>query len=207
MSWKSRASVLVALLLTATLAGRRANAQDRLDARTPAQKEITRLKAEIAKLKAELAGLKREMAQEKREAYLDLMKARTARNLSQIAKASQVWLLKFGDVTSFPPSLKDLLDKKIVIDPKLFLHPLRGSKPIPGEFVSDFDSAFDRAGFKLSELQLGPGMALAWEKVPRFKGGRVVVFPDSHVEFLTQKRFKKLMKELDAVIKKHKPNE
>ncbi len=139
------------------------------------------------------------------EARREAMKVKSRSNLQQIAKAAILWQAKHGDNTFYPPSLKDLLDKKLITDPKVFLHPGGDTKLEEGKFVSDYESAFDRAGFKLTEQMMPPSLMLAWEKTSVYGDGRNAVFFDSHVEFLTEKQFAEHLKKLDDALAKHKP--
>ena len=87
----------------------------------------------------------------------------------------------------------------------IFLHPGGDTKLEEGKFVSDYDSAFDRAGFKLTEAMMSPDLMMAWEKTSLYGDGRNAVFFGSHTEFVTEKQFAELLKKLDDVLAKHKP--
>jgi len=132
-------------------------------------------------------------------------KVKSASNLKQIAMAANLWLLKFGGNSKWPPSLKSLYDKKIIEELMVFQHPTNPSKPVPGKFASDYESVLDRAGYKLTEATTPTWLPLAWEKRQFFSDGRNVAFFDSHVEFVSERRFQRLMKGVDAFIKKNKP--
>ena len=140
------------------------------------------------------------------KARQEARKVRAMSNLSQIGKATHMWLLMHGDNQNYPPSLKALLDKKVINEPKIFLHPQGGTQLQPGKFVTDFDSLMDRAGFTLKEHMVPMSMPMAWERRTFTPGGRNVVFFDAHVEFVNRGRFRQLMDQVDAFIKKHKPN-
>lgn len=139
------------------------------------------------------------------EARREAMKVKSRSNLQQIVKAAILWMEKHGNGNTYPPSLKDLLDKKFITDPKVFLHPGSDTKLEDGKFVSDYESAFDRAGFKLTEAMMSPDLMMAWEKTSLYGDGRNAVFFDTHVEFLTEKQFAEHLKKLDDALAKHKP--
>jgi len=136
-------------------------------------------------------------------------KVRSASNMKQIAKAAQLWLLKHGGNTTYPPSLKALMDKEIIGEPKLFIHPSSSRKPRKGEFYSDYDSILDMVGRQLTEAEAPMNLPLAWEKRNFSGDGRNVVFFDSHVEFMPEPRFRLLMvrvnKFVDDIKKGKKP--
>jgi peroxiredoxin len=131
----------------------------------------------------------------------------TMRNLSQLAKGANLWLLKFGGSSLYPESLESLREKKIIVEPKTFLCPASGRKPVEGKFVTDFASAGDRAGYNLNEMHATESVMFAWEKKPFFGTGRYVVFHDGHYEYLSEDRFEAELKKLDAIIEKHRPKE
>lgn len=139
------------------------------------------------------------------ETRREAMKVRSRSNLQQIAKATTLWMGKHGNDNTYPPTLKDLLDKKLITDPGLFLHPGSDTKLEEGKFVSDYESVFDRAGFTLTKAMVSPELMMAWEKTSVYGDGRNVVFFGGHVEFVSEERFKELMKQVDDWIKKNKP--
>ncbi len=140
------------------------------------------------------------------KARKEATKVKSASNLKQIAMAANMWMMKFGDNSQWPPSLKSLYDKKVIEELRVFRHPTNPSKPVPGGFASDYESVLDRAGYKLTESMTPvSSLPLAWEKRQFFPDGRNVAFFDGHVEFLTERRFQQLMKQVDAFIKKNKP--
>jgi prepilin-type processing-associated H-X9-DG protein len=130
-------------------------------------------------------------------------KVKSMSNLSQIAKASMLWLLKHGGNEFYPPSLKELVDRGIIGDPRVFIHPAGHTKLKPGQFVSDYDSLMDRVGKKIAEKDVTAGTPMAWEKRP-FAGGRNVAFFDGHVEWMTEGQFQRLMKKADEIVAKLK---
>jgi hypothetical protein len=132
---------------------------------------------------------------------------RTMHNLGQLAKGANLWLLKFGKSSLYPDSLQSLWSKKIIVDSKTFLCPASGSKALKGKFVTDFAGAGDRAGYCLNEMDADAGIMFAWEKNPHFGTGRYAVFHDGHYEYLTEAEFQAELKELDAIIEKHRPKE
>ncbi|MFH1732070.1 MAG: hypothetical protein ABIF82_10535 [Planctomycetota bacterium] len=126
-------------------------------------------------------------------------------NLKQIGVATHLWLNKHGDQQFFPPSLKSLWDNEIVREPRVFLHPASGTKPVPGKFVTDYECILDLVGGKVGEAEAPGSLPLAWDKRPFSPGGRNVVFIDSHVEFVREARFRRLKKDvIDPWIAKHK---
>ena len=146
----------------------------------------------------------RAIATPMRAARAQAQRTRCQANLTQIAKAAHMWLIKHGKGKQFPPSLKALLDTGIVAEPRLFLCPGSGTQLVKGRFVSDYASAFDRAGFPILE-NAPTGLMLAWEKKPFHGQGRVAVFFDAHVEWLETPRFRAALKELDDWLAKNKP--
>ena len=141
------------------------------------------------------------------KARLEARKAHNRNQLKQIAQATMMWSVKFGNGgRKYPRSLKALLDAKIVDDPKLFLRPGSGTKLVQGRFVSDYDSAFDRAGFQL-EVKDVPGATtmLAWQKAPWPDKTRDIVFFDCHVENMTETRFRGMLRDLDKWIAGNRP--
>ena len=132
-------------------------------------------------------------------------KVRGMSNLKQIAQATNMWLLRFGDNTKYPRSLKALVDNRIITEPKLFLNPAGNTRLRPGQFVSDYESLMDRAGFQLTEAQVPMTLPLAWDKRRIHPAGRNVVFFDAHVEFMPEGRFQQTMRQVDAWIAKNRP--
>jgi len=126
---------------------------------------------------------------------------RTSTSLSILAKAANMWLLRFGNDVYYPRSLEDLLKSGMISDPKVFIHPVRGSELVEDKFVCDYDSAFDRAGFNMSEAGYPAECMVAWERQPRFKGGRVVVYIDARTELISDEKFEEELKKLDEAIK------
>ena len=105
----------------------------------------------------------------------------------------------------YPPSLKALVDDRLITWPKIFLRPRSGTKPVPGKFVSNYDSILDRVDFKLTESNVPMGLPLAWEKKYFLDDGIVVVYFDSHVEFmLGEDAFERLLKQVDDWIAEQK---
>ena len=132
-------------------------------------------------------------------------KAAGMNNLHQIGVATHLWLNKYGDQQFFPPSLKSLWDGKIVREPRVFLHPASGTRPVPGKFVTDYDCILDLVGRKVGEAEAPGSLPLVWDKRPFARGGRTVLFFDAHVEFVREARFRRLKRDvIDPWVKKHK---
>jgi len=138
-------------------------------------------------------------------------KIRCSSNLKQIGTAAHLWMNKFGDMEKFPPSLKALQDEKIIMEPMVFICPNTTTKPVPGEFVTDYECMLDRAGFTITEAMAGGDVPMAWDKPGNHDDGFNVVYFDSHVEFQPDDRTgserRKFLAEVDAWIAENKPKE
>ncbi len=130
-------------------------------------------------------------------------------NLRQIGIAAHIWLGKYGGGTRFPPSLRDLWDKKIIKEPDLLLSPATGRTPTKGKFNTDYECILDSLNREPSEADIGTGadIPLAWNGAGTHKGGRCMVFFDTHLEWVTEEQFRKLKTEtIDPWIKKINAN-
>jgi prepilin-type processing-associated H-X9-DG protein len=121
-------------------------------------------------------------------------KVKSMSNLAQMGKGVNLWLLKHGDNTNYPPSLKSLVEGKIILDPRVFIHPNSGTTPQPGRFVSDYECVLDQIGKPVPEGQVPMWLPLAWEKRAYQGPGRNVVFFDGHVEYVHPRKFVELMR-------------
>jgi peroxiredoxin len=131
----------------------------------------------------------------------------TKHNLQEIAKATHAWAHKFGKDDYYPPSLSELATRGILTDPKVFVSPATGTKPVAGRVVTDFGSALDRAGYKLHDTKVSRGTMLAWEKKPSFGDGRYVVRFDVQIAYLPGPAFETALKQLDRIIEENRPEE
>jgi len=102
---------------------------------------------------------------------IDVSKLESANHLYKIARAAKVERAAFGD--HYPSALEDLA-KYLKRD--LFLHPTRAAAAKADKFVSDYESLFDRASYRLPRDVVPSTMPLAWERREFHKGGRNVVF-------------------------------
>ena len=127
--------------------------------------------------------------------------------MKQIAQAANLWMLKHGDNTKWPTSLKALVDSKIIEEPKVFVHPSNPREPKAGEFHSDYESILDKVGRNLTEAETPMSLPLAWEKRDFSGDGRNVVFFDSHVEFMSEASFRKLKERVDKFVEAIKKGE
>jgi len=136
-------------------------------------------------------------------------KARCMSNLKQIGTAAHLWLSKFGDMEKFPPSLKVLQDEKIIMEPMVFICPNTTTKPVPGEFVTDYECIMDRVDFPITESIAGGDVPMAWDKPGNHDDGFNVVYFDTHVTFFsddeTGSRRQEFLAEVDAWIEKNRP--
>ncbi len=124
-------------------------------------------------------------------------KVKSASNLRGIAQFSHLWRVKKGEDKFYPPSLKALLDDGMIDNARAFLNPASNTQLAEGKFVSDYESIFDRAGFKVADEAVPVTLPLAWDRENVHGDGRNVVFFDSHVEFVNEKSFQKLLKTVD----------
>jgi len=136
------------------------------------------------------------------KARQEASKVRSKVNAKQIAHGTLLWMMKQGDNSLYPPSLKALYESGIIADPKVFLHPRNASKASKDKFASDYNSILDLAGFSLTEASVPVSITpLAWEKKSFYKdGGRVVAFFDSHVEYVEKDRFQKLLLQAERTV-------
>ncbi len=125
-------------------------------------------------------------------------RTRSASNLKQIVTGTEIWTanVDVGEQERLPPSLESLAKDGILPDDRVFLNPRGGRIEQGGGFTSDYDSIMDRAGRQLSKSEVTHDTPLVWEKTPG-RDGRNVAFGDSHVEFVPEERFQKLMKDVD----------
>jgi Ca-activated chloride channel family protein len=121
-------------------------------------------------------------------------KVRSASNLGQIANGTEMWRMKHGG-GAYPSSLEDLKKNGVIEEGRVFLNPATDSASKGGEFTSDYESILDKVPGKLKESQVDGSTPLAWEKKVPGRDGRNVVFFDSHVEFMSEGRFQKLMEQ------------
>lgn len=138
-------------------------------------------------------------------------KARCTSNLHQIGMAANRWLNKHGDMEKWPPSLKALVDDKIIMEPKVFICPNTTTKPVPGEFVTDYECIMDRADFPITKSMAGGAVPMAWDKPGNHDDGFGVVYFDGHVEFHrdddTGSRRREFLAGVGAWIAENKPKE
>jgi peptidyl-prolyl cis-trans isomerase B (cyclophilin B) len=133
-------------------------------------------------------------------------KVRCGSNLSQIAKATNLYMIQYGGAVWYPPSLKTLLDTGIIDEPKVFLCPAADTGPGSAGFVSDYESVLDRAGFPISEEMAGSMLPLAWDKKGNHDDGVNVVYFDCHVDFKAGSgEYEEVLREVDAWIAENKP--
>ena len=154
-------------------------------------------------------------------------KIQCGNNLEQIGEAADLWLLKHGGQSKYPPSfkvlvhggpskyppsLKALVDDDIIVEPNVFICQATGTKPVPGKFVTDYECIMDRADFPITDSMLGVdsgAVPMAWDKPGNHPDGFNVVYFDAHVTFLSDDRTgsarKKLLAEVDAWIEKNRP--
>jgi|GEM_PF-874131 len=149
-----------------------------------------------------LAGMLLPALGRAREAALQ---TKNKNNLAGLGKATALWLADEGENRFYPPSLKALWDDGIVEDPRMFINPATGHELVEGEFVCDYDSLFDRAGFTINEMMVQWHMPMIWDKEQVFPGGRCVVFFDTHVEFVPEYEFEELMEMVDEWVEEHRP--
>jgi len=136
-------------------------------------------------------------------------------HLKTLGNATHVWVEKFGGGERYPPSLRDLHYSGIIHEPKLFLCPRSGRKPETGRFLSDYESAMERAGFTITESMDKhyadvSDVPLAWSKANVHPNGFSVVYFDGFTAFIpdddgTARR--KFLAEVDAWIEKQRPKE
>ena len=120
--------------------------------------------------------------------------ASSKNNLRQIGMAVNVWTEKRGEGESLPPSLKSLTDDGVIREENIFRNPRVATKSKPGGgFSSDYESIMDSRGGQLKESELSSDTPLAWEKKSDSGDGRNVVFFDSHVEYMPEEKFQKMM--------------
>ena len=120
-------------------------------------------------------------------------KVRDMSNLKQLGTAANIWLTKFGGDEYFPPSLRSIWDSEIVREPKLFVSPSTKTRSRAGEFATDYECIMDMLGFSPTESEAGSGIPMIWDKQGVHRGGRNVVYFDSHVTFMSEWQFQQLM--------------
>ena len=135
------------------------------------------------------------------------LQVKNKNNLAGLGKASYLWMMDEGGNMTYPPSLKALLDDGVIEDPAMFINPATDHAPVEGEFVCDYESLFERAGFTVDSADVPFALPLAWDKEQTFPGGRCVVFFDTHVEFMPETEFQRLMKMVDKWVEEHRPTE
>jgi prepilin-type processing-associated H-X9-DG protein len=127
-------------------------------------------------------------------------KVRCAANLSQIGKGAAIWINTKGKNKFYPPSLKSLVDDKMIDEPRVFLCPAGDTQLEAGKFISDYACVLDMIGRKTTEVECPSDLPLAWDKVKIHEDGRNVVFFDAHVEFIVEEDFQALMKRLEVYV-------
>ncbi len=131
-------------------------------------------------------------------------KNRSGENLQEIGAAIRRWVDERGGKSLFPPSLRAVYET-VLPEADRFIAPGGGSKPSDEEFVCDYDSILDRAGFPIDKAMVNDDLPLAWEKKLFYRGGRNVLFFGGQVEFVAEARFEKLLGTVDEVLAKHRP--
>ncbi len=131
-------------------------------------------------------------------------KNRSAENLREIGDAIRRWTDERGQKSLFPASLR-MVYETVLHEADRFIAPGSGSKPSEDEFVSDYESILERAGFPVDKTMANDDLPLAWEKVRLYRGGRNVLFFGGHVEFVAEARVEKLLGTVDEVLAKHRP--
>ncbi len=133
---------------------------------------------------------------------------RCAHNLEQIGHATQMWLNLFGRAEEDPPSLEKLLAEGYIDYERVFICPGTDSVPVRGKLVTDYEALFDRTDFKIKTSMIPPGLPMAWDEPGNHSdGSNVVYFGNNEAEFVSEERFRELMKQVDAWIEKNRPKE
>jgi len=138
-----------------------------------------------------------------------LTKARTeARSVQSMNNLRQIGMAAMMYATEndgrFPTSLQ-VLSKKYIEHPKIFLHPNSGTQPRAGRFVTDFDSIFDLANKAIHQNDAPANLPMAWDKRAFSPEGRSVVFFDGSVRRVSEREFQTLMTvRVEPFIKKMK---
>jgi len=130
-------------------------------------------------------------------------------NMHKIAVACNVWRDTKGEGVYYPSSLGVLLDDGIVHDPRIFVWSRNGSALKEGTCVSDYDSMFDRAGFRIRKDSVEDWLPLAWDRTPfqlNYAGTDYtsVVFFDGHTELLSDSVRRRLLDRVDTWIEQNK---
>ena len=128
---------------------------------------------------------------------------RDRNNLNQIAKGCATYLNEFGDNRFYPKSLAELFDKKVIPDRGVFVSPLDPNPPkLPNGLPCSYVSCFERHPKRQFLDDFPPNLIMAWDRQPFARGGRSVLFFDSHVEFMPEEQFQRVLKQLDEQVKK-----
>ena len=127
--------------------------------------------------------------------------------LRQLAVACTMYLDAVGGHRFFPKTLSELYTSKIVGEPTLFVCP-NDRNPVrtaDGLLVS-YESIFDLAPVQLTDV-LPPTTPMIWDKQGNHPNGRHVCFADTHVKFVAEEEFQKMMAQLKASddLKKGRP--
>ena len=129
-------------------------------------------------------------------------------NLQTIRTCTMQWITTHNGLT--PSSLASLAQSEN-LPPRVFICPASGSEPRPGEFVCDYDSAFDRAGGPVASSEAGDSteIMLVWDKKPFHRQAgkecRYVLFVDGQVSRLSESEFQQALEKLDRVFPPHRP--
>ncbi len=124
--------------------------------------------------------------------YLDQTPCRCARiqscrsNVREIARATQVWSVRYGgDGAYYPPSMRALYDDGVIEDIEAFFCPASDTEHQPEKIGADFECLLDIIDEKIPVRLVAESLTpLAWDNTANRHGGVYVVYFDQHVEFI-----------------------
>ena len=135
-----------------------------------------------------------------------LMKCKN--NLRQLGTGSIQWIDQYGKGRSYPPSLTNLWDDKLLTEPGIYECPSDTNPPkLANGTPCSYECAFDRAGVQFPD-KTPSNLPMMWSRNASIHDGLVnIVFFDAHVEVATEDVLQKHLQRLDAYIAKMKAKE
>ena len=124
-------------------------------------------------------------------------------NLRQLGLGCSAYLDQFGDGRSYPASLGELLDRKIVGDKRVFVSPFDDDPPkLKNGLPCSYEFCFDKYPTRQFPDDFPGNMIIGWDRKAFVPGKRSALFFDFHVEIMDEARFERLLRELDEAVKK-----
>jgi len=122
-------------------------------------------------------------------------------HLKKIGTVCQSYL---DNVGAYPPSLAELVNKKMVSSKGVFMFtcPEDGNPRDVNGLETSYECAFDLVEGR-TKNNFPANVPLVWDNEPRHDGQRMIGFFDTHAEVATEEEFTALMQLLRETLEKH----